>query len=393
MAGCAPRAQLVLVPEALSASGDIRQIFIGTSRINDPQIGFGADRTTQLAFARYDISVPPNRSLGQISWPGRQVDPETQFVATAKTLYPEAGAFRQGLRVALQALPPGKREAILYVHGFNNTFADGVLRISQMAHDFGFNGVAVHYSWPSAGNPLGYAYDRDSVLYSRDGLEELIRQVKGAGAERVVLVAHSVGSLLVMETLRQMAVANPGSVGHQIEGVVLISPDIDVDVFRSQVARIGKLPDPFGIFISKRDRALSLSARLTGQRNRLGNVESVDQVADLEVTVIDVTGFSRGSGHFTAGSSPAVISIFAQAGDLEAAFKGDNAGRTGLFPGTVLTVQNATTIILSPVTELLRCGQPNTPPCFAGDGQSSAQPPAQSALPPPPPSEVSSALP
>jgi hypothetical protein len=39
-------------------------------------------------------------------------------------------------------------------------------------------------------------------------------------------------------------------------------------------------------------------------------------------------------------------------GSLNAAFQGEQAGRPGLLPGTVLTVQNATQIILSPVTAL-----------------------------------------
>ena len=75
-------------------------------------------------------------------------------------------------------------EAIIYVHGFNNTFADGVYRIAQLSHDFGFDGVAVHYSWASAGSALGYEFDRDSVLAGRDGLERLIETVPAAGAKR-----------------------------------------------------------------------------------------------------------------------------------------------------------------------------------------------------------------
>lgn len=133
---------------------------------------------------------------------------------------------------------------------------------------------------------------------------------------------------------------------------MLILPDIDVEVFRSQAARIGKLPEPFGVFISKSDHALSLSARLTGQRARLGNVGNFEEVADLDITVVDVTGFSSGVGHFTTATSPALIRLFSRSGDPGAAFRGDIARRTGLLPGTVLTVQNLTAIVLSPVTGL-----------------------------------------
>ena len=350
VAACAPRAQIVLAPEA--AVNPVRPVFVATSRDGNSGIGFSNRRAPKTRFARYDIAVPPDRAVGEISWPRGPANPATDFVATKITPFEQPSEFRSSLTNALAVRPEADREAVIYVHGFNNNFADGVLRITQLAHDFDLPGVAVHYSWPSAGNPLAYAYDRDSVLFARDGLEDLVREVKGAGARRIVLVAHSVGAQIVMEVLRQMAIAQPGLVDKIIDGVVLISPDIDIDVFRSQVARIGVLPDPFGIFVSRRDKVLTLSARLTGQRNRLGNVESVDDLADLKVTLIDVSEFSQGAGHFTLGSSAAVISIFARAGDLETAFKGDRAGRSGLIPGTILTVQNATAIILLPVTGL-----------------------------------------
>lgn len=351
LSACTGRAVLVKVPEG-SVTNAVRPIFIATTR--KLELGkFSTGRADTTAFARFDISVPPIREPGTVSWPkNTEVDPQTQFLLKDATAYGSKAAFRSELSRALSTRSTGSREAVIFVHGFNNTFEEGLLRITQLAHDFDLPGVAVHYSWPSAGNPLGYAYDRDSGLYARDGLEELIEEVKAAGARQIVVVAHSMGSMLVMETLRQKEIGNPGSVLRDIDGVILISPDLDIQLFRAQVRRIGKLPKAFGIFVSKRDRVLSLSARLTGQKDRLGNVGSVEEVSDLDVTIIDVTEFSKGAGHFTAATSPAVLAIFGRAGDLSAAFNGDQAGRTGLLPGTVLTVQNATTIILSPVVGL-----------------------------------------
>ena len=346
LAACAPRAQLVFLPgEAVDLP--TRAVFVSTTRLPEGR-SFGSKRASNPTYLRYGISVPPLRTPGQILWPRAAVDAETQFLATQRVRHADARSFRADLARALTGQARGEREALIYVHGFNNTFDEGVLRLTQLAVDFDVEGVAVHYSWPSAGNPLGYAYDRDSLLIARDGLDALISDVQAAGADSVVLVAHSVGSMLVMETLRQRAIARPGSVTADIDAVILISPDIDVDLFRAQAARIGKLPEPFGIFVSRRDRVLSLSARLTGQSNRLGNVRDPRAVSGLNVTLVDVTKFSRGTGHFTPGSSPAVIRIFRRAGDVDTAFK----GRAGLVPGTVLTVQNVTSIILSPVATL-----------------------------------------
>ncbi|MCB2094496.1 MAG: alpha/beta fold hydrolase [Rhodobacteraceae bacterium] len=355
LAGCEPRGSIVIDPAA-AAVGDVETIFVGTTRGADIETGeeFGKARSQNIRYVRLDVSVPPDRELGEIKWPklGRTPDPRTQFLAVDKEIYPEAVDFRADLARDLTKEARGAREAVVYVHGFNNNFAEGAYRLAQLSHDLGTKGVSVHYSWPSRAHPLAYAYDRDSALFARDGLEDLLRQVEAAGAERMLLVAHSMGAALTMETLRQLAIEKNRSLINKISGVVLISPDIDVDVFRAQATRIGNLPQPFIIFTSKRDHALALSARLTGQHDRLGNVTDIEEVADLKITVLDTTAFSTGAGHFNAGNSPALLLMLGRLSEIDTAFTGDPTGRPGLLPGAVLTLQNATQIILSPVTAI-----------------------------------------
>ena len=166
-------------------------------------------------------------------------------------------------------------------------------------------------------------------------------------ARRVGIVAHSMGALLTMETLRQMAIAKPGSVAREIDGVVLLSPDIDIDLFRSQARRIGKLPETFAVFLSERDRALNLSARLTGSEERLGNLSDPARIAEFEVTLVDVSEFSEGVGHLATLNSAPLISIIAAAAEVDNAFASDVSGRSGLLPGSVITVQNVTEFVLT----------------------------------------------
>ncbi len=353
LAACTPRGALVLDPAAAEV-GTVRPVFVGTTRGKDEDTGtdYARFRTLDTRFVRVDVSIPPTHQPGRISYarPGRAPDPQTDFLTTRQIIYQEPGAFRADLARALREAPRGSREAVIFVHGFNTTFAEGVYRIAQLSHDLKMPGVAVHYAWPSRAAPLAYAYDRDSALFARDGLEDLLRQVTEAGAERVVLVAHSMGAAVTMETLRQMAIA--GRPARNVGGVVLISPDLDVDLFRAQASRIGKLPQPFVIFTSEKDRALALAARLSGETARLGNVTDVSELAGLEVTLVDVTSYSTGTGHFTPGTSPALIGILSQIGEVDDALASGQTGRTGLLPGVVLTVQGATQIVLSPVTAL-----------------------------------------
>lgn len=340
---------MTLAPAA-AAVGAVEPVFVGTTRALGAD-GFGPDRAAEMRFARYDISIPPRRKPGEINWPGRlaQPDPERHFLTTGSQIYRREGDFRRDLARGLAA---HGGEAVIFVHGYNNNFSEGIYRVAQFAHDLELPGAVVHYSWPSAATALGYVYDRDSTMFARDGLEDLIGEVRAAGARRILLVAHSMGSNLAMEALRQTAIRGDRQTLDRLAGVILISPDIDVDLFRAQARAMGRLPQPFVIVGSDRDRILGLSARLTGQRERLGSLADVQALADLKVTFLDVSEFSSGAGHFTLGDSPALIRLLDGISDIEQAFEDDRAKRVGLVPGAVLTVQNATQIILRPVAEI-----------------------------------------
>ncbi|NCA90355.1 MAG: alpha/beta hydrolase, partial [Gammaproteobacteria bacterium] len=60
---------------------------------------------------------------------------------------------------------------------------------------------------------------------------------------------------IVMETLRDIALSGETETMARLSGVLLISPDIDVDMFREQARTIGPLPQPFVIFTSQKDKA------------------------------------------------------------------------------------------------------------------------------------------
>lgn len=350
LAACSPRGSITLAPEAASV-GDVRKVFVGTTRGLAENGEFGSDRLSVLSFARYDVSVPPDREIGKINWPPRngKPDPGRQFLTTAEERYNQPSGFRNDLR---KELSRNGGEAVIFIHGFNNTFAEGIYRMAQLSHDLQLPGAIVHYSWPSAAQPLGYVYDRDSALFARDGLERLIDEVERAGATRIVLLAHSMGGALTMETLRQIAIGGRKGILSRIGGVVLISPDIDVDVFRAQTKAIPVLPQPFVIFSSDRDRILKLSARLTGEADRLGTLSDLSRVDDLPITFLDTAAFSKGTGHFNLGNSPSLLRLLEGILSVDQSIDADRAARTGLLPGVVLTVQSATQIILRPVADI-----------------------------------------
>ncbi len=309
---CAARGVISLVPSAVVAGAAQQDVFIATNRLpaaeGQPRLfqqGFGERRDPALRFAKLDISIPPVHQPGQIEWPGSErPDPAKHFVVRQEHKYPGMDQFVQALADA-----NGRDEVVLFVHGFNVNNAEAAYRLAQIAHDFESSLPVIAYSWPSAGSPRGYVYDRDSVIFSRDGLEELLLTL--TARKKVLVIAHSMGSQLVMETLRQMSISGKGAALDRLSGVALISPDIDDDVFLQQAERITPFPQPFMLLVSAKDRILDFSAFLTGKPTRLGSIRDLDALDGLPIDIVDLSNIEGGdrTGHSTAFTAPAAIKL------------------------------------------------------------------------------------
>ncbi|WP_300531014.1 alpha/beta fold hydrolase [uncultured Mameliella sp.] len=315
IAACGPRGMVSLVqgvkPEVYDAA--VQRVFIASNRHleqGSPEEAlhqaFGESRDPVVSYGRIDISIPPVHQPGQIEWPGNdRPDPAQHFVALSGERYASQLAFLRDL-----PRPGGRPDVVLFVHGFNVNNAEAVYRLAQIAHDYETDDPVISFSWPSAGDPRGYVYDRDSVIFARDDLESLLLGL-AREKRRVLIIAHSMGSQLVMETLRQISISGKGRALTSIIGVALISPDIDEDVFLRQSRRIEPFPEPFMIVVSRRDRALGLAALLTGTPSRLGSIEDPSRLAQLPIEIIDLSSIPGGDrvGHSTAFTAPEAIRL------------------------------------------------------------------------------------
>ena len=293
------------VPEAR-----IARVFIATQRQADQYVHmFGQERSAQTYYGAMDVSIPPTHRTGGLERTSGVADANRFFAPVAAERYDDVGALTAGLRRARA----GDGGLVLFVHGYNNTLEDAAFRLAQIREDFGIEEPGLAFVWPSAGDARGYIYDRDSTLFARDGFEQLLRDLRASGQRRVLLVAHSMGSYLAMETLRQIAIKGDRKIFDMLEGVVLMAPDIDPDVFRQQAQAIGPLPQPFIIMTSQRDKVLSIAGLLTGLKPRLGRIESPEEVAGLGVTVIDFSELDdapvAGGGHDAGFTSPKAIRL------------------------------------------------------------------------------------
>ncbi|MFT4959405.1 MAG: esterase/lipase superfamily enzyme [Paracoccaceae bacterium] len=311
LGACVDRTQSPTTPAALTI-GSNQTIFVATSREEASDGRFGFERSEQLSLLEYTVSIPPSHTLGGLKFGYGKPDPQTEFVIADRHEFDSSKAFQSRVRKALAKLPPKHREVTVFVHGFNTTQAETAFRAAQLSHDLEQPGLTIIYSWPSQGKALGYVYDNDSMLFARDGLEQLFRGLNATGPIHVNVVAHSLGGALLMETLRQIDIQTPGLAAQLVNSVILISPDLDIEVFRRQMSRLKRAPDPFVIFVSKKDKVLNVSSMLRGKgRVRLGNIDNIEKVSDLPVEIVDTTAFSgdAGSTHFILATSPALIAL------------------------------------------------------------------------------------
>ena len=170
------------------------------------------------------------------------------------------------------------------------------------------------FSWASGGRTIDYVYDRDSAISARDRLEQTLRLLLKAGAKRVDIIAHSMGNMLTVETLRQLSIAGDRDLDGRLGDVILASPDIDVDVFKTQMQRYGKPDRPFILLLSRDDRALSVSQIIAGDRPRLGGYENTEEIAALGLVVVDLTDVSAGDSlnHAKFADNPVMVKLLGE---------------------------------------------------------------------------------
>jgi len=282
-----------LSPVALTAPGESDQtVLVATTRARDPRPGtyFNGERAGSLNYADFTISVPPKHVPGQVelaaSPPG---NPESDFVVRDAAYLDGDKAFVQALNAQLLKRPKGSRSVFVFIHGYNTLFAEGLYRATQVAQDSKTTSVPVLFTWASRGKLGDYVYDTNSATAARDSLEHVLRLALASDADHVNILAHSMGNWVTVETLRQMKISGNVPNKNKIGLIVLAAPDIDLDVFRSDMNRFPGNRKPFFIVLSKDDKALGISSLIAGGQSRVGADTNVQDLTALGATVIDLT--------------------------------------------------------------------------------------------------------
>lgn len=275
--------------------------------------GGGREATRQLHFGRFDVSVPRDHQPGQVErptiWTFWKEDPNKHFVVVkaAEQTYDEY--YRQLREIVGKSR---RKEAFVFVHGYNVAFDAAVYRTAQIAYDLGFDGAPILYSWPSVADPAQYFVDANNSEWTIDHLHWFLEDVAArTGADYIHVIAHSRGNWPVMQALKTIATEPRNAARPRFRQIILTAPDVDADSFRLLAAAVETVGERTTLYASANDKALALSKEFQGYQ-RAGDVRPaivvVPGLDSIDVSAVDTTFV----GHSYVGDNTSVISDIAR---------------------------------------------------------------------------------
>ncbi len=314
---------------------------------------YGHGRSASLAFGEASVEIGQNLSwdavqdasarrkrLGKVTIELKSLrelgrTPPTPFPFTTKGGFYEhdagvlekahkaAAVFRAEINAKLALT--SRKELLVFVHGYNNTFRDAALTIAEMWHFFGREGVPVLYSWPAGlGGLTGYTYDRESGEFTVHHLKMMLKALAdNPKVEGINLISHSRGTDVATSALRELFIeARAAGIDprdrFRLNHVVLAAPDLDFDLVKQRLVSEPIAPGvgSIDIYVSPEDKALGLAEWVFGSTRRVGRLSSTEldreeltqSASNNTANLIVLHGDGGAFGHSYFRDNPAVSS-------------------------------------------------------------------------------------
>ncbi len=270
-------------------------VWFGTNRqpndINDLSKGFSGNRAEDIHavyYGRCDVAIPETHKFGETgnSWWKRwaKFDFGEDDHLALQRIYgtKDADSFWKALRADFRKDENGQ-DALIFLHGFNNSFEDAAIRAAQIGFDLKVQGQTAFFSWPSKAKVIEYPSDESTIIASENAITQfLIDFTEKSGAGKVHLIAHSMGNRGLLAALKTIQ-SRVRESGKKIEfgQIILAAPDLDVDVFKQAKDAYIQLSSMTTIYTSETDKAVSAAEWLKSYP-RLGTLPPVTVVEDID---------------------------------------------------------------------------------------------------------------
>ena len=255
------------------------------------------DDTGTVRYGATYVTLPCNRELGAIPsprWWRGEFRPTKSKHVVLEDVRPIDSVSAFWAETKERMAGSGRKEALVFIHGFNVTFEGAAQRTAQLAADFELDGVPFFYDWPSRGSMFRYTADRDLVgaaLFK--SLATFLQGVaEKTGAERVHVIAHSLGNEFLLGALKELDDNQYRDVTEPpFSEVIFASPDVAVTDFKALAAETKRLADRMTLYASQEDKALWFSSWQAKMR-RAGS--AAEKVVVAGIDSIDTSKASAG---------------------------------------------------------------------------------------------------
>jgi esterase/lipase superfamily enzyme len=244
------------------STGASYTVWYGTNRRPNPDgLGYSSLRDEVIHYGTCEVVVPKSHKIGAIgsSLIKRIVSGEDDRIRIERTLPIDAELFWQALQHLFE--PDGHpSNAIVFLHGYNVSFESAAIRAAQMGYDLSAQRAMAFFSWPSQGTLRGYLADAATIEVSEAAIAEfLIEFVERSGADKINLIAHSMGNRGMLRAINRIAERASGLTGKPFGQIVLAAADVDSDLFKQQAAAYVALSKKTSIYVSPKDKAVEVS--------------------------------------------------------------------------------------------------------------------------------------
>jgi esterase/lipase superfamily enzyme len=203
------------------------------------------------------------------------------------------------------------RHAVVFLHGYNVSFEEAALRTAQIGFDLKIQGPMAFFSWPSRGSLSGYMADESAIEASEDCIAEyLLSFAQHVGAEKVHVIAHSMGNRGLLRAIQRILAAvqpqSPVKFGH----FILAAPDIDRDLFLKLAALYQRVSRRTTLYVSPKDRALAASRWLRAGYTRVGLPPPVTVINGIDTVHVESIPLDLLGHGYVAAAAEVLTDIF-----------------------------------------------------------------------------------
>jgi esterase/lipase superfamily enzyme len=255
-------------PSTSVATGTVVPVWYATNRTPAGQ-DYGNTRNSSISYGRALVNVPASHRFGETGssfWQKlKRFDLRDDHLRLQAIEPRQHDAFFSELRTAMdQARQEGAApHALIFLHGFNVSFQEAAIRAAQLDVDLNVQGATAFFSWPSRGTIAAYPADEATIEASEAAITNfLIDFTRHCGAEKVHLIAHSMGNRGLLRALQRIAADSEARSTVKFGQIFLAAPDVDRDLFLELACLYPQFSERATLYSSSADRAVCASARL-----------------------------------------------------------------------------------------------------------------------------------